>query len=298
MNGARDLQRCLETVGLLDYQNVETLVVDNGSSDGSPSMVRQRFPGVRVLEMKRNLGYGGGNNAGARASRGDLLFFLNNDVMLERDSLRTLVESARMHPTAGVFGCKVFYCDEAHTLQHAGGVLHRSGSGIMLGNLEKDNGQYDKERTVDWVIGAAWLVRRNVFALVGGFDMLFHPIYHDEIDVSVSASELGYETVYCPRSIVYHCDDLAGKAATLARVYLRYRNRTVFMMKHYGFRGLLSSFLYEYEYLQLRKRLAPALQDSSLSRRLVLLSFMKAMVWILRNHDGIYKRHIQISRRL
>jgi GT2 family glycosyltransferase len=296
INGTNDLRRCLDSIDRLSYANREVIVVDNGSTDGSQDMVRLEFPWVHLIDMKQNMGYGGGNNEGARVSRGSFLFFLNNDIILTSGCLDELIAASIRCPDCGILGCKVFYCDEAHTLQHTGGILHRSGSGIMLGQFEDDMGQYDKERRVDWVVGAAWLVRREAFRRVGGFDLIYHPIYHDEIDLSYSACRLGYNTLYCPQSVIYHCEDLEGKAASLRRAYLRYRNKTIFMMKHFGLMGALKSLRYELEYLRIRRRKHKNRKTLTLSVHLTILSIALTAIWIARYFPEIYKRVRRWSR--
>ena len=97
----------------------EIVLVDNGSTDGSAAMVRERFPGVRVLALERNLGFGGGANAGVRAARNDIVILLNNDMRVAPDFLPPLLEAFR-DPTVFAVSCQIFFSDPKKTREETG----------------------------------------------------------------------------------------------------------------------------------------------------------------------------------
>ncbi len=210
-NGRGHLERCLAAVSRQEGVEAETILVDNGSTDGTAAFVRDRFPWVRVVALETNLGFAGGNNAGARVAQGRYLAFLNNDTEADPMWLRTLL--AGLDEPAGVAmvtSCLV-YMERPDVLDSAGDCVTRAG-----GAYKRFHGAparlAEKSCDVFGACGAAFLMPRALFAALDGFDEDFFAS-HEDVDLSYRARLLGYRCRYVAGARVLH-----RGSATLGRV--------------------------------------------------------------------------------
>lgn len=290
------LKKCLNSVLNSSYKNIEMIVVDNGSTDGSQQLVKKEFSEVRLIEINQNLGFGGGNNIGIENAMGNLLFLINNDVVLDPLCIEHLVEKALIRKDVGVFGCKIYFGYLENVLQHAGGILDRSGSGILKGLLEKDLGLYNVESEVDWVHGAAMMIRKEVFEKIGLFDLIYYPIYHDEIDLCYRARKAGVKVLYVPLAIVHHYETVKA-SKTLKTAFLRIRNQLIFVFKFYKLQDLLKLAFYEMKMVVNSTRSSKYENFSVGQKAEMLLALIKAFFWIIINLD-ILVMHRYSSRQV
>lgn len=180
----------------------EILVVDNASTDGSAAFVRERFPQVRVLELERNFGFGGGSNAGVRAARNDVVVLLNSDMRVEPGFLAPLLDG---FTDANVFAvsCQIFFSDPARRREETGLAQGWwENGGLRVGHRE------DPEITSLFPCfygggGSCAFDRRKLLEL-GGFDRIYHPFYLEDTDLGYMAWKRGWKVLYQPLSIVYH----------------------------------------------------------------------------------------------
>jgi len=242
-NGERFLEPCLSAVLAQTLEDYEIIVVDNGSTDGSVELVRSRFPGVRLIENKRNLGYAGGANVGFQSATGEVLALLNQDTVPHPDWLAELLAVLDGDKEIGIVGSKILSTDGV-TLQHAGAYLPWPlVQGIHYGRGEKDEGQYNELREVDYVTGAAMAIKRPVLEAVGLFDEGFFPGYFEDVDLCFRARQAGYRVVYVPRAVVLHHESSSFEQTFLGKPYLVYRSRIRFILKHYTPEQITEEFL-------------------------------------------------------
>ena len=238
-NSLPTLERCLGSVA-----GHETIVVDNGSSDGTPEFVAQRFPEVRLIEQE-NRGMGAGNNAGMRASSSRYTLLLNADAWVLGDGLAALVAAAEAHPRAAVVGPRLLNPD---------GTLQRSVRGdptpwrlateyLFLRKLAPRSRflnafygagfAYDREVEVESLYGAALLVRRAAADEVGLFDEEFF-MFSEETDWLYRFRKAGWKVRFTPSAEVVHL----GGAAHGGRLYVEnLRGILRFLAKHRGARS-------------------------------------------------------------
>jgi GT2 family glycosyltransferase len=200
-NGRQHLQPCLDALAAQQGVDFETLVVDNGSTDGSADLVRARFPSVRVVALADNRGFAGGNNAGAREARGRHLVFLNNDTMVEAGWLAALRRAAD-EPGFPLVTSRVVYMHDPTLIDSAGdGVLQWGAAFKRFHGTRASEAARSGE--VFGVCGAACLVPKAVFDELGGFDEAFF-VSHEDVDLSYRARLLGYRCRYAADAVVRH----------------------------------------------------------------------------------------------
>ena len=247
---------CLRSVydrGGLAPREMEVIVSDNGSTDGSVEHVREHHPEARLLLNGQNLGFARGNNAGIAAARGEYVLILNPDTIVHGRALRDLVDFADRHPDRGGFGCRVLNPDG--TYQHparpfptawrylVGGLcLRRLGrlpgaaGRLFTSDLYPPTWVGESERDVDWQMGCCVLVRRRVLEAIGGFDERFFYNF-EEVDLCrrIAAGHGGLR--YTPEAVITH---LGGGSTSRFKTRFeieKLRNRLRYFYKHFGMPG-------------------------------------------------------------
>jgi GT2 family glycosyltransferase len=204
-NGKHFLHDCLTSVELqtVPPEQWEVVLVDNGSTDGSGVFVRQRFPWVRLIEARRNLGFAGGNNKGMRHARGPNLVLLNNDTVVDPHWLEGLLTELDAGERVGGVGSKIVFKHAPRVINTTGLQLYDDGRGGDRGFLQVDRGQFAESAEVFGACGASVLLRRSMLEDVGAFDERFF-MYYEDLDLAWRARLRGWQFRYTPRSVVYH----------------------------------------------------------------------------------------------
>jgi N-acetylglucosaminyl-diphospho-decaprenol L-rhamnosyltransferase len=232
------IEPCLESV-----RGCELIVVDNGSSDGTPALVRERFPEARLIEQE-NRGLGAGWNAGIKAASGHWLLFLNADAWVVGDGISRLVEVLERDPEAAAVGPRLRYPD---------GRLQRSVRGFptlwrlateyfflrklaprtrLLNTFYGGGFRHDRELEAEFLMGAALLVRRKAITEVGGLDERFF-LFSEEVDWSYRFRQAGWKIIFTPAAEVVH----VGGAAHEGRLFReQVQGHLLFLDKHRGAR--------------------------------------------------------------
>ncbi len=206
-NGWQDTVACVASCLRIDHPGLRVLVVDNGSTDGSEKILRERFPDVELLQTGENLGYAGGNNVGIRRALeqgADLVVLLNNDTEVDPGFVSALVEAARARPEAGMLCSKILLFDRPDVLWYAGASFHPLvGWGRHRGHGQRDTGQYDRVEETDRPTGCALMVTRACCEKVGLLrDEYF--CYAEDLEWGLRARDAGFSILYVPGSRVWH----------------------------------------------------------------------------------------------
>lgn len=195
---------------------IEVLVVDNNSHDGTPQMIKKIFPWVKLIEAKDNKGYGVGNNIGMKASQYPLILLLNTDAYIETSTLEKAIIFMNQHPTVDVMGPRLVY--KNHRLQPNAGFLPTPiktklwllgiealpGMKTLINSVHKRNHLfYGSLRQVDWVMGAFFLLKREVYEKTGGFDEKIF-MYMEEVEWCIRIKQAGFKVFYTPDFSVVH----------------------------------------------------------------------------------------------
>ena len=242
-NGIDYLESCLNSVLGQAYANFEVIVVDNSSSDGSADFIAQHYPEVKLIRNERNLGFSAGNNVGLRQATGQVRALLNQDTVVQPGWLAALVKALESYPDAGIVGSKILDLDGI-TLQHAGAHFDWPiVEGLHYGRGERDAGQYDEPREVEFVTGAALAVRSDVLEQIGLLDEGFFPGYFEDVDLCVRARRAGYRVLYVPSAIVLHHGSMSFSQAPDGIGPLVYRNRLRFILKSFTADQIVNEFV-------------------------------------------------------
>ena len=195
-NGRRWLPGCLDSLAAQTLAPAEVVVVDNGSSDGSAALASER-PGVRVLQLSRNLGFAAAANRGIAATGADGVALVNTDVVLAPDWLERMEAAMSSAPDVGAVACKMVDLDDPTVLYDAGDVLRRDGVCEQRGRFERDDGRFDEPGEVFAACAGAALYRRGAVLDVGGFDERFF-LYLEDVDLGLRLRLAGWRCRYEP----------------------------------------------------------------------------------------------------
>ena len=219
----------------------EVIVVDNASTDGSPAMVRERFPQVRLIENGENVGFARANNQAIRESRGAYLLLLNSDTLVLPAAFDRLLAFMAAHPRAGMVGPRVLNPDgslqpsctpfptlarEAWRMFHGDRIRPWAVYAMTAWDVETP-------REVDVLMGAALLVRRQVIDEIGLLDEAFF-MYSEEVDWCLRAKKAGWKVWWEPRAQIIHYGGQSSKQASEKMFLHLYRSKVLFFRKHYG----------------------------------------------------------------
>lgn len=230
-NGQRFLKECLASLREQTFTDFETILVDNGSTDGSLEYVRHEFPQVRVIALSHNDGFAGGNNVGIRASTGQYVALLNNDTKAHPRWLESLKMTLDAHPQIGFCASKILLYDQPDIIDSAGDLFYNCGVGEKRGRSQKDDERFAEPMPVFGACGAAALYRRSMLEDIGLFDEDFFA-YAEDVDLSFRAQLSGYQCLYVPEAVVYHHLQGSFGALPAHSLYLSRRNAFDTLLKN------------------------------------------------------------------
>jgi hypothetical protein len=282
--GEKFVEKCLKSVLSTDYANFEVLFVDNASNDGSVRLVNDLFgddPRLKIIVNPKNVGFALGNNVGATYAKGKYLVFLNNDTEVDKSWLKELVKAIDSDPKVAIVGCKIItsFKGEAEAL-----LVDQFGHSYpaKFPNSVKE---------VFAVEGAAFLIRRDVWEELGGFDSRYFALCED-IDLCWRAHLLGYRILVAPSSIVYHVgSSTISKSRLVKRRYLDFRNGLRTLIKNYSLKTLFR-LLPIYFLIELTES---AFVTLKLKDANVILAYSKAILWNLINLKNAMALRLEIQ---
>ena len=230
-------KECVQSLLAMDGNSFKILIIDNGSQDGSVECLRQAFPKIDLIANPRNLGFASGSNVGMRRALeqgADYVLLVNNDTIVKPDLLAELLAESKRHSNAGMVSPKIYYADDADRIWWAGGTFSLwQGVPRHLGWNEKENGQYETARTIDWATGCVVLLRCDALREAGLFDDKIFANAED-LDLSLRMRSLGWQVRYAPRAKLWHKEGFATRrnAGEHVRYFTSTRNILWVMHKH------------------------------------------------------------------
>jgi GT2 family glycosyltransferase len=235
-NGLHLLQRTLPSIAWQDYPYLDVIVVDNASTDGSLDYVTEFFPMFKCTRAKINLHYTKAMNLGIKKARGGLLLLMNNDVVLDRFLVSSMIAASRDHPEAGIFGPKTLFYGTSF-IQSAAGRLYPRTQRVP-------SSMHSRIEPVDWIFGAAWMIRRSVLERVGLLDEENYTAYHEETDFQMRARKNGISLMYVPSALAWHRDGATMRAGSESWAYHSTRGAMSFNLIHKPFKDIIIGLVY------------------------------------------------------
>jgi GT2 family glycosyltransferase len=281
-NGRAFLEDCLRSLYAQDFPVARVLVVDNGSTDDSIPFLRERFPKLAIHETGGNLGYAAGNNVALRESAADVVFLLNPDVVLSPGCLSAVAAAMAGDPSIGIAGCKLWYPGD-NGLQHAGGyITHPQAFPGHYGIGERDEGQYNDVRDVDYVIGAAVAIRRELVERIGLLDEGYF-LYFEDVDFCARARAAGFRVAYLPGATAAHVESATAIKGSFAYLQRFHAGRWRYLLKHFAEEELIQSTL--------PAEMAWLAGIDEGERRAAALAYLATLrgspgIWLARERDG------------
>lgn len=241
-NGRELLKRCLQSLRKQTYKELEIIVVDNDSTDGTVKEMKKLFPECHILSQSKNIGFAEGNNVGYLKSTGAYIYFLNNDTTLKSNAIDEMVNILHQKDVGGVQS-KLLLLEKPDTLDTIGAFL--TPTGFLFHNHfgEKDNKTFDISTPLYTVKGASMMFKRKILEQV----LLDHVIfdreyfaYFEETDLCHRIWLAGYQIVYAPKAVVYHVMGATSSKMDNAFVqYHSFKNRIATYIKNLEWKNFL-----------------------------------------------------------
>ncbi len=233
--------KCIDSVRKSTFKDFEIIVVDNNSRDGLAEALQGQD--IIFIQNRENLGYTGGNNIGIKLALlkgSDFIFILNPDTQIDKSCVENLVKAAEKY-NFGIAGPKIFFSG-SKKIWYGGGIFDRSNViGKHIGVDEIDNGKYDKANETDFVTGAAFFVKTEVFSNIGLFDERFF-LYYEDSEFCFRAKKKSFKIMYIPQALVYHANAKSAGLGSPLQDYFQTRNRMLFASVYLPFRTRFALF--------------------------------------------------------
>jgi len=265
-NSRELLLACLAT---LAETSAEIVVLDNASEDGSADAVRERFPGVRVIAQEFRAGFGANHNTVIRASAGRYVYVLNEDTTAAAWAFDEIVAYLDANPRVAALGPRLVYPDgrlQASAWRFPTPFVSALGL-LTVGKLGVKQSHGDRPHAVDWVMGAALVLRRDALEQVGLFDEEFF-LYSEEVDLQLRLRQAGWDVHYYPEATVVHHESQFSAEIPERRINEMWRSRHRYWHKHHGSVGARVAALATGGQYAVRAAVAPLAHRSS--RRMLL----------------------------
>ncbi|SMC96242.1 glycosyltransferase family 2 protein [Pedobacter africanus] len=219
-----------------DQNNVEVILVDNGSVENHEAAYRAAYPALVYIRSEENLGFAGGNNLGIRVAKGDYLLLLNNDTEISDNLVTAMVAEFEEHPEIGLLSPLILYYENPGVIQYAGftPMNYMTCRNEGIGSFAKNNGQYDNDsRETAYCHGAAMMCRRTDLGQVGLMAENFF-LYYEELDWCEKFKKAGKKIWFTGKTKIYHKESMSVGKESNIKTYFMTRNRMLFIRRNTG----------------------------------------------------------------
>jgi len=219
--------------------NYEIIIVNNNSIDHSLDTIEKEFVNISIIHSKINKGYAGGCNLGAKHAKEEYLLFLNNDTIIDSNSILELINTIKDDNLISSVQPKIKNYYNKEFFDYAGGaggymdyLVYPYARGRILNTLEEDIGQYDTKKKIFWASGTAFLTKASIFKEIGGFDETLFA-HMEEIDYHWKCQLNGYKIYINPKSVIYHKGGQTLKYGSYKKIFLNHRNSLILLLTNY-----------------------------------------------------------------
>ena len=232
-NGLNDTCALIDSIPF--NEDMEVIVVDNGSIKNEASILQNRYPHITAIRSDQNLGFAGGNNLGIKTAKGKYLYLINNDTVFKDFNPQVLIKRLKSSQKIGMVCPKIRFAWDDNPIQFAG---YTPLSPITIRNRaigfgEEDKGQYDMPHQTPYAHGAAMMLKREVVDKAGLMPECYF-LYYEELDWSMMLTRAGYEIWYDPASTIYHKESRSTGQNSPLRTYYITRNRLLLVKRNWS----------------------------------------------------------------
>jgi len=231
----------LKPILYIEYDKEEA---ENGGEEKkeielSTKLINGKFKSMIIIRLDKNLGFSAGNNVGIKyvlkKNDYDYIWILNNDVVVDKDSLLNLMKEINKYPNVGITGSKIYYYSEPKKISHAGGAIRLCvGISKHIGDGEYDINQYNSAKFVDYVTGASIIISIRLLRQIGYFYENYF-LYYEDTDLCVRARKKKWNILYVPDSKIWHKISNSPENSAAIQNYYFTRNRLIFIKRNYPF---------------------------------------------------------------
>ena len=303
-NGKKFLEKCLESLCKVNYENFEIIVVDNNSTDGSIELVTKNYTSIILLKLNSNKGFAEPNNIGAKIANGKYLLFLNNDTIVTPNFISEMVQVIENDKKIAI--CQSLLLKPDESVDSSGDFIDHLG--VVYNSTKKT----DEIREISSARGASMLIRKDVFDILEGFDEKFYVSFED-VDLGWRTWMIGYKVILTPKSVVYHVGGQTIKSKKPEIAFHGFKNQlamkitnfeppiairnTLLFFIRYGFRELKIWCDYK---IKGTTALTATDYENKIAEKPSFKIITKSILWVLSNPKYLLKkqRQIRFSRKV
>ena len=299
-NGKELLQKCLDSLLKVNYDNFEIILVDNNSTDGTVEFITKNYPSLIIIKLDSNKGFAEPNNVAAKISKGKYLLFLNNDTVVTPNFISEMVKVMETDK-------KIAICQSL--LLKPDGSVDSSGDFIdHLGVVYNSKTKIDEIREVSSARGASMLVRSDIFEKLDGFDQKFFITFED-VDLCWRSWILGYRVLIIPTSIVYHEGGITIKKIKSEIAFHGFKNQLAMkitnfepilairnMMLFFGIYGIRELKIWLDYTISGSTKLSSTEYEDNIAPKPSFKVIAKSIFWILSNYGYLLKKQRAINK--
>ncbi len=254
-NGAKFLPTCLDALARQTYPDLEIIIVDNASHDGSQALIKEQYPAVKLIELPENRGFTGACNAGMKAAQGGYIALLNNDTEVDSGWAAAVMDAFARHAEVGFVASKMLLFDQRDHIHTAGDFFTVDGRAGNRGVWQEDDGRFDTEEYVFSACGGSSVYRKTMLDQIGLLDDDFFFSLED-VDLGWREQLTGLRCLYTPAAIVYHHLSATGGGVTASYhdgrnlIFVLVKNYPAALWRKHGGRVLRAQFRLMWDALQ------------------------------------------------
>ncbi len=280
-NGGRAVARCLQSLLDQTYSDLEIVVVDNASTDGSEAAIVKEFPSVRLIRNQSNSGWGNACNMGLEKGESHYVALVNNDAWLDRDCISEMVAAIQKRPEYGSCASKILTADGAK-IEACGLNIVLDGSSCGRGRLLPTD-RLDEEKEVFCANDCCCLYKRTMLDEIGGYDPDFF-IYCDETDMGYRHQMAGWKCIYSPSALAFHSHSLAAGSYSPFKAFYVERNRLLLLWKHFPVSMIPGAFWHAFQRFLLQVWLSERNKKGALAHFRKEHSLLNGLSILMRAH--------------